>query len=566
MAKTKRNGTSEDRMLEEAFQQIAGRKTVTAEESRRSNSLTVVICIALAAIIVCLGAIFFYLVQREMNRVILSNVTIAGIPLQGMTQAEAFDAVESNYKPQGLTVTVLEHSVHLPPNCIDGLNIRKAVRAACNLESTADMHSLDLAPYLNVNEKLTRNYLAELGNYYNTTLQQSTYQVLGQAPEQVLQVSLGTPEYGLDMEQLYLDVLAAYGKNQTKLEGHCTLLVPQQIDLKAIYEAYCHPAVDAAYDLTTHRITAEADGYGFDLETTQKMIDTAKYGETLKVPFAVITPSVTREDVEASLYKDILGTFTAKSSSQKNRDTNLRLACESINGIILYPGDEFSYNRTLGERTPEKGYRPAGTYVGNETVNTYGGGICQVSSSLYYSVLSAELHVTERTNHRFLPSYMPRGFDATVSWGTLDFCFKNNLDYPIRIEASAKGGTTTVTICGTDVRNYRVQLAATVVEKTPYATEYKEMPQNNKEGYKDGDYIVKPHSGYFVKSYIYKYEMDSDKLISKEYIDDSNYRIRNAVVCKIIPSSDDDNNSESTTDSPGDPPSSSETTPSIQMP
>jgi hypothetical protein len=120
-----------------------------------------------------------------------------------------------------------------------------------------------------------------------------------------------------------------------------------------------------------------------------------------------------------------------------------------------------------------------------------------------------------------------------VNWGTLDFKFENTLDYPIRIEATASGGKTTVSILGTETRNYRVKLDAFVISKTPYETEYQTMQAGNSSGYKDGDVIVSPHSGYYVESYIYKYDLVTDKLLSKDYIDDSRYRVRNKVVAKI---------------------------------
>lgn len=562
MAKKKtKSKASDDRELENAFQQLTGKNPSSPPQKKQGNGVVAVLCIGLATIILCAGALLFYLVHKDMNKVILGNISIAGVQVQGMTQAEAFSAIEKAYKPKAIEVIVLDHSLEVPADCILDLRTRKAVRAAYELGNTEREHDLNLMPYLKFDQDRIRSILAQLGKFYNTTKQEATYQILGQEPQQILQVTLGTPEYGLDLEQLYQELLLAIGNGATTFEGNCTVLPPTPIDLTAIYTKHCRPATNAKYNINSHQIEGGDEGFAFDLTAAVELLSKAEYGSTVEVPFLVTKPDVTREDVTATLFQDTLGTFTAKASSQSNRDTNLRLACKAIDGIVLYPGDTFSYNKTLGERTPEKGYRPAGTYVGNETVNTYGGGICQVSSSLYYCILLAELTVTERTNHGFLPSYMPRGLDATVSWGALDFQFKNNTDYPVRIAATAKGGSTTVTLYGTETRNYRVKLGAKIVSKTPYETEYKIMEANNKEGYKDGDRIVSPHSGYYVESYIYKYELDSDKLISKEYIDDSTYRVRNAVICKIETPTDDTIPEETT---PETPPSS--TTPEINTP
>lgn len=533
MAKNnKKRNAAEDRELEEAFRKMTGKKAGNKKE-KKGAGVTIAVCVSILAIVLCIGGVFFYMVQREMNRVVAGNISVAGVQLQGMTQADAIKAVDAKFKPQDMTVTVLDHSVTIPADCIQDLDTRKAVRAACDMGATTAAQSLDLSAYLTVDEDRIRGYIAELCAHYDAPLQQSSYQITGSAPNQILQITLGTPEYGLDTEQLYLNVLAAFTEGQSAIEGKFTLMEPAPIDLDAIHAANSKSPVDAYYDKATGQIAGGEDGCSFDLDAAKKTLANAKYGETIEIPFTAVAPAITREAAEKTLFKDVLGTFTAKSSSKSNRDNNLALACKAINGLVLNPGDKFSYNETLGERTPEKGYKPAGTYIGNETVNTYGGGICQVSSCLYYSVLMAELKVNERTNHGFLPSYMPRGLDATVNWGTLDFKFENNTDYPIRIEATAKGGTTTITLKGTETRNYRVELKASILSKTSYETEYQVMEPNNKEGYKNGDVIVTPHSGYYVESYIYRYALDTGELISKDYIDDSRYRVRNKVVCKI---------------------------------
>ena len=136
-------------------------------------------------------------------------------------------------------------------------------------------------------------------------------------------------------------------------------------------------------------------------------------------------------------FPDRLATYsTTYNASNYNRSTNLRLSASKINGVILMPGEEFSYNKTLGQRTAAAGYKPAGAYVGGKVVNEYGGGICQTSSTLYNTVLLANLEVTSRTNHCYVSSYVPISRDATVSWGTLDFKFKNNRKNPAFIGPS----------------------------------------------------------------------------------------------------------------------------------
>ena len=210
------------------------------------------------------------------------------------------------------------------------------------------------------------------------------------------------------------------------------------------------------------------------------------------------------------------------------------MACEAINGLVLLPGESFSYNDTLGERTKEAGYKEAPSYVGGLTVDTLGGGICQISSTLYYSTLFADLEILERYNHGYVSDYIPKGMDATVTWEGADFRFSNNTNYPIRIEAWRADGYVNVRIIGTDERDYYVKMSYKVRETTPYDTVYEEYPADNPNGYTDGQEIVSPYTGYIVQTYKEKYSKETDELISKDKWTYDTYKKRDQVICKIV--------------------------------
>ena len=141
------------------------------------------------------------------------------------------------------------------------------------------------------------------------------------------------------------------------------------------------------------------------------------------------------------------------------------------------PGEEFSYNKTLGERTIQAGYKEAATFSNGEVVNGLGGGICQISSTLYDAVVFANLDVTVRRNHQFVTSYLPAGKDATVVWGSQDFKFKNTRKYPIRIEATVGGGYATINIWGIreDVE-YDISIETRKIATIQYTTQYIQDP------------------------------------------------------------------------------------------
>ena len=134
-------------------------------------------------------------------------------------------------------------------------------------------------------------------------------------------------------------------------------------------------------------------------------------------------------------------TYYSQRSSDANRNYNMLLASDSINGIILNPGDTFSYNDViLSRRTPERDYKDAGVISNGEIVDAIGGGICQISSTLYNAALYSGMTITERRNHSLKVGYLPAGRDATASWGSIDFCFRNDLSVPVKIESVMKNG------------------------------------------------------------------------------------------------------------------------------
>jgi len=155
---------------------------------------------------------------------------------------------------------------------------------------------------------------------------------------------------------------------------------------------------------------------------------------SVDVDVEVIEPDVTAQEL-SQMYGEMAVAVTNASSSNDNRISNIRLACASINCMILEPGQEFSFNETVGQRTKAAGYKKAGVYVSGELGEEIGGGICQVSTTLFNAVVKADLEVTERHNHSLPVSYVDNGKDATVSWGAQDFKFVNSSDEPIYLVA-----------------------------------------------------------------------------------------------------------------------------------
>ena len=224
----------------------------------------------------------------------------------------------------------------------------------------------------------------------------------------------------------------------------------------------------------------------------------------------------------------MVAAYTTTTTKDSNRNTNIRLACEAINGTALMPGEIFSFNQATGQRTVEKGYKSAGAIAAGQSIEEVGGGICQVSSTLYYAVMLSDLDIVLRYCHMFNPGYLPIGCDATVSWGGPDFAFRNSRDYPIKVVTSYNDNTNelTCTILGTKVDDHYVVITNAVLASYDYQVVYQESPD-----VAPGDEVIDQygHTGYFVRTWRNIYD-GNDNLLSSRVEADSHYDVGNKII------------------------------------
>lgn len=219
-----------------------------------------------------------------------------------------------------------------------------------------------------------------------------------------------------------------------------------------------------------NRAAADSQLVSFDKETSVYTYSEAKTGRMLNEEslvqalmeavkagnYAAVKPefsesSPKRSAAQAKEQYQVIGSFTTKTTSNKNRNENIRLAVEAIDGRILKPGEEFSFNLATGNRTKEKGYQPAGAYRNGVLIEEPGGGVCQVSTTLYNAIVSSGLSATERHSHSFTPSYIQPGEDAMVSFDGYagpDLKFVNSEPTTVAVRASLKDNTLKISIVG----------------------------------------------------------------------------------------------------------------------
>ena len=246
---------------------------------------------------------------------------------------------------------------------------------------------------------------------------------------------------------------------------------PNPIDIDSIYNEIHKEPVNAYFTQDPYVVHPSENGMDFtiSLDEAKNLLQEDK--EEYVIPLKVLHPSVTTNMIGTEAFPNLLSEFSTKyATSNKNRTTNLILAANKINGTVLMPGETFSYNKVVGERTIQAGYKEAPVYVSGRVEDGIGGGICQITTTLYNAVVYANLDIVERSNHQFVPSYAGPSRDATVVYGAIDFKFKNNRDYPIKITCSVSGGIANFKIWGlkTDT-DYEVQITSRTTGTTATA-------------------------------------------------------------------------------------------------
>ncbi len=245
----------------------------------------------------------------------------------------------------------------------------------------------------------------------------------------------------------------------------------------------------------------------------------------MKISLKKTNPTVKEADLK-KIKSTPMSTYTTYyGASTADRAENVQIAASLVNGTVLMPNEEFSYSEVSQRGRGQ--YKDAAVYVNNKVEQAEAGGICQVSSTLYNAVMRANIRSTQRTNHSLPVSYVPKGLDATVSWGYLDYKFKNPYDFPVYLEAIASGGVLTINVYGdiSVLKGITYDLTSNVVETIQPETVY-EDDANLDEGVEEVE--QGGQVGYKVESYIIGYK--DGKEVSKELIANDTYAVTNQIV------------------------------------
>ncbi len=462
---------------------LATTKKKTSRRNGKRAALAAALLVLLAAGGIC-GATAAYTFGTD---TIFDGVSVAGVDLSGMSRVEAANALAAQQSVIGTGTIQLDINGEIyeidAAQVTTGIDVDKTAQAAftyghgpnpiTNIKEalSAKFSGAEVEFSISVDAQKLSERFDEIANAALAVPTQPAYEII----ESNLVITSGKPGVDFDRDALEEEVVSRIGlMDYSPIEVEVQTMDPDPIDLAAIQLAIeCEPA-PATVDKTDGKtVIGGVTGIKMDLEAAKQIVGDGS-DPVYTIPLEVTEPVVTAEELSKLLFRDTLAsTSTSLNSGNRPRTNNVRLAASFINGTILNPGEEFSYNGVVGQRTAARGFQSAGAYMNGRVVDEVGGGVCQPSSTLYMAVLRADLEVTERRNHSFTVSYTPLGEDATVSWGTQDFKFKNSTNYPIIIYASQSGGSMNIQIKGTNIDGKKVKTSHEVIQTKPFQTVYK---------------------------------------------------------------------------------------------
>ena len=465
------------------FKVFKGNREKVFKMFRRDN-VPLVFIILLAIVIGMLAAtiLAFYTNQQETN-LIQSGIYIKGVNVSGLTKDEAIALVNEELKGQmndNIELTYKNHNYYVEVEQIEAkFDIEGAVDYAFKIAKTGDfvqdmkdyitvlVHNINIEPIFVYNDEELQKYLETIERNLPDQIVEASYYL----EDDELVITKGTNGAGIEFEPLKEQIVAAlkdisYSRKYINIPTYVTY--PAPIDVDSIHSEIFRQPENAYFTTNPYAVYPDVEGVDFDKEGMKKLIADNPDSEEYICDLLYSKADVTVKDLGQEAFPHVLASYSTKyATSNVDRTTNLRLASNKINGTVILPGEEFSYNKVVGRRTIAAGYKEAAIYSNGEVTQGLGGGICQISTTLYNAVVGANLKITERRNHMFVPSYVDGGMDATVVYGSQDFKFVNTRNYPIKIESSVSGGIARVKVYGLRTDNeYKITIESKTVKNS----------------------------------------------------------------------------------------------------
>lgn len=473
--KEEKKHMSKKRVSEEYIEQIMAKR-------RKVIKISIIVVVIIVLLLICSTA--FALTAMFSNKII-SGVTIDGVDVSGLNKTEATQLIEEkmNSKKDGMiTLKYQDYEKELSLTQLEvTANVEEAINKACDqgrsnnifinninvIKSKFVKQNIDMN--ITYNEEELDKVLTETSAELPGVVQEYSYSIEGNE----LIVTPGKDGIVLDKDEMLSEISSEIKELSKSITTEREIAVKNEkasaIDVEKIYNEVHSDPQDAYIIEDPFQVVVDKEGIDFAITMDEAKALFTELKDEYVIPLKITKANVTVSSLGSRAFPDELSVFTTRyDAGNVSRTTNLSIACSKLNGYVIQPGEVFSYNKVLGKRSVENGYREAAIYTSNGVENGLGGGICQISSTLYNAVLMANLGIEERHNHSYTTSYSDPGRDATVAYGSLDFKFKNTRKYPVKIEAYIKSGVATIRIYGIKENpDYKVQVVAKVTSTIP---------------------------------------------------------------------------------------------------
>ena len=511
-------------------------------KSSKKKIITILIC-AIILVVAIFASTGFALFNIN-NTKIISNISIEGIEVGGLTKKEAeqkiLEKIEKNVE-QNIIVKTNDFEYQFQLSQIEAkYDTNKAIEDAYSIGRDGNIFKNNLEIFkrkiknknievgIDYNQELLDNIINEIAVKIPGAVEKPSYCI----EDKKLTITKGKAGNTINKEKFKEEVIKRLEleKQNEPIELEIINVEPEAIDIDKIYSEVHKEAKNAYYTKDPFQVYPHVEGVDFDLEAAREMLKEDK--EEYVIDLKITIPEITTNKIGNEAFPDLLSTFSTKyDASNTPRTTNLKLAMNKLNGVVVSPGETFSYNKTLGKRTAEAGYREAGGFAGGRVVQTLAGGICQISSTLYDAVVYANLEIVERHNHMFLAGYVGAGKDATVVYGAYDFKFKNTRKYPIMLKTSIGSGVARIDVFGIkeDVE-YEVEISSKILSYTPF-----KVVRENDSSLAPGKERVAQNGMNGCKSITYKILKLNGKEVSRTVLSSDTYDPMNKII-KVGPS------------------------------
>lgn len=509
---------------------------------REKKAQKIAIGLGVLFLLAILVSVIFYIINID-NEKILKGVYINDVYVGGLTQGETVVKLSSELellREKELTFKIGEQEFKYPCSDLGISSVSTIATSAYEYGRTgniiADNYTI-LSSYLGKEHIISNGYALEssrldvvvldmIDGFENSVLDDSY--IIDEDKIVITKGHDGVNVKTAELKKMLEDMINSNTFDEV-IVVPTDVGVANRINIDELYNKIYIEKVEASYNAGENfEVIKDVEGISFDKVKAKEVYGAAKDGEEIEIKIVKDIPKVKVEDLNDLLFKDVLAEYTTTyDQSYTARVTNLQVASNNMNGTILYPGDEFSYNEVVGERTEARGFKKAHIFSGGKVVDGLGGGICQVSSTLYNAVLLADLEVTSRTAHMMHTGYVKPSFDATVVYGSIDFKFKNNRETPIKIESTVKNGKATVKIYGIKTEaDPIVELESVILETIKYTT-VTNYDNTMAEG--TSKVTQSPMNGYISEGY--KVLKDADgNVISRTLISKDSYKQTSKIV------------------------------------